>query len=265
MKSHGCFGIKFESQSKNGKVALIGSPDAGTGVVDIYAEGNDATALTHSENLTCSATGISGFGTVVRSSNNKWHITGARLSQSEEGFAVIIRQLPNSEVFQDYQLLTVPTGRGSSTMCDFGYSVAISQDSRVIWVGAPGIDKVYGYQLNEYEDQLQRFTGDGSTREFDLTGLVDVDSADELSVVVNNILQTVTTDWSYSTILKTVTFVTAPLTDVDCIPETNVLCSPPIVSVKLLPTSKLNASHLIFNLPVIVRFKSPSTYLKSFL
>ena len=207
--ANGKFGSSV-SQSKNGKVALIGSPDAGTGVVDVYVEGDTATTLSHSENLTCGATGISGFGTVVRSSNNKWHITGARLSQSEEGFAVIIRQLPNSEVFQDYQLLTVPTGRSSSTMSDFGYSVAISQNSRVIWVGAPGIDKVYGYQLNEYEDQLQRFTGDGSTREFDITGLVDVDSTDELSVVVNNVIQTLTTQWSYSTALKTITFVTAP-------------------------------------------------------
>lgn len=86
---------------------------------------------------------------------------------------------------------------------ELGYSVAISADERWMYVGAPAGDRVYAYNKIGIQFQSKQFVGDGSTTEFDVNGIIIVDSnnvvgATQVGVVVNNIPKIEGTDYVWS-------------------------------------------------------------------
>ena len=99
---------------------------------------------------------------------------------------------------------------------EFGYDVAISDDERWMYIGAPGADKVYTYNKVDVQTQTIEFTGNGFTQNFDTSSVivVDDDSADggigsqQIGVLINNIPQVFDVDWEFNDGI--VVFTTAP-------------------------------------------------------
>ena len=84
-------------------------------------------------------------------------------------------------------MLTSPTDAHS--LDEFGYSVAISKNEKWAVVGSPGATatKVHVYQRIDNPTQSVVFTSDATISQFDIGGLIQVDSAAQLSVVINNV------------------------------------------------------------------------------
>jgi hypothetical protein len=186
------------SQSPDGKIALVGASgyNSGAGAVYVFGQSSSTGDLQPGPIFTLGVTAQTGYGHIVESGGLGWNVVGAPLSKSEEGYAVLIREFLETGNFVEWQLLTVPVGRGDSTQSEFGYSAAISSDGRILWVGAPGVDKVFGYQLVEFELQKMRILGDGQTKSFTISDNIMVSTAYEISVVVNNNLRTPITDYT---------------------------------------------------------------------
>jgi hypothetical protein len=106
-------------------------------------------------------TAARGYGTSVDFGNQTWAAAGAPGSLGstgavDNGYAVVIFKdpqlaAPGNIPYGQWQLLTSP---GSTTAAEeFGYSVAISQDERWMYVGAPGANAVYAYGRVDWERQ----------------------------------------------------------------------------------------------------------------
>ena len=203
------------SQSPDGLTSLVGAPDWQSGRGSVYVFGQigtgdiqEGTQLHLGKITSTIEKDIAGYGSSIDSADNGWNIVGASESKSGEGYAVVINQTSNG-VIRETQLLTVPgNGPGDSTASEFGKSVAISPNSKWIFVGAPGDEKVYTYQRREYEQQEHEFLGDGTTTIFDISDYITVDDETQISMNIDNIIQVAVTDYTLSSgILE---FVKAP-------------------------------------------------------
>lgn len=114
-------------------------------------------------------------------------------------------------------VMTTPLNNGDQVNIflydEYGYSVAISDDGRWMYVGAPSGDRVYAYNRVDLEFQSKQFIGDGSTTQFDVSDTIVVDANNviggtQIGVIVNNIPKTLNVDYTY--VDGVITFDSAP-------------------------------------------------------
>ena len=187
------------SQSKNNTYAIVGSPDydSGAGAIYTYVR-TSLVPLLQNSIIELPATDTIGFGQSLSIGNQTWQIAGAPSSYNSRGYAAVVYLQPESAEFSITSLLTVPEPKELVHPAEFGYSVAVSRDEHWMYVGAPGINKVYAYGLVEIPTQSVRYVTDGSTYTYNYNDTILVDSAypGQLTVVLNNQLLTEGIDYN---------------------------------------------------------------------
>lgn len=136
---------------------------------------------------------LGGYGSSI-SQGIGYNAVGAPKSKSDEGYVVVINS--TGGVVSEQQLIINPENAAAdSTASEFGHSVAMSNDASWLYVGAPGTDKVYTYQKRDVEAQQIEFTGEGSTVQYTIINDITVDDGTQVTVNVNNLVQTNVTDY----------------------------------------------------------------------
>jgi hypothetical protein len=116
--------------------------------------------------------------------------------------------LTDPNPFVNWQLLVNPETLTAPSR--FGDSVSMSADERWLYVGAPGTNKVYTYGRVDWQDQTVSDEGDGVTLIYDISDVIQIDQATQISVVVNGVTQILNTDYTVAPGFDTVTFAQAP-------------------------------------------------------
>lgn len=181
------------AQSKNNTYAIVGSPgyNSGSGAIYTYVRTSTVPLLENSV-IELSATDTVGFGQALSIGNQTWQVIGAPESYTSRGYAAIVYLQSGGADFSITSLLTVPEPKDLVYPAEFGYSVVVSSDEHWMYVGAPGINKVYAYGLVEIPTQSVKYITDGDTTTYNYDNHIMVDSAypGQLSVVLNNQLLT---------------------------------------------------------------------------
>ena len=162
------------------------------------------------------------YGTSVDFGNQTWAAAGAPgslgaggVGTPDNGYAVVIYRdpqlaTPGNIPYGQWQLLTTP---GSLLAAEeFGHSVAISQDERWMYVGAPGANAVYAYGRVDWSRQISQALGNGTAIDFYIGDLIQIDANTQLTVSVAGDEQILGTDYTVVDGLTTVRFATAPAT-----------------------------------------------------
>jgi len=157
--------------------------------------------------LTLDGTGVRGYGNSVDFGYQTWAVAGASASlgptgSADDGYACVIFQdpefVPGSIPYTQWQLLTQPGTTTSSTPGpgEFGYSVAISQDERWMYIGAPGLNQVHAYGRVDWQDQFLNTFADGSTLEFGFNQAIQISAATQIRVTVDGQTQILNSDYT---------------------------------------------------------------------
>jgi len=134
---------------------FVGEPGNLLGAVRVYTKdplGN----FNFTTSLFPSIVGAGRFGHSV-ALGNRIGVVGAPGTSSNTGAVVIYEQIAGN-VLSLKQTLTPPNQRPSTTEAEFGYSVAISDDDRWVYIGAPGDNSVHAYGLRYAEEIIDNFT-----------------------------------------------------------------------------------------------------------
>lgn len=224
------------AQATNRYAALVGSPRYGfgtgtsKGAVYLYVKNysdqyapvspiGDGDAI-----LTLDASGVRGYGNAVDFGNQTWAVAGASKSLGtanipNSGYAAVIYRdptlgQPGIIPYAQWQLLVPDSGTDRALAGEFGYSVAMSLDERWMYIGAPGINKVYAYGRVDWQNQFLRARSDGITTAYDISADIQIDAATQLLVTLDGRILTLGTDYTVNGSFTTVTFTTAPALDV---------------------------------------------------
>jgi hypothetical protein len=148
--------------------------------------------------LTVNATGIAGYGNAIDIGDQSWAIVGASKSNTNRGYAVSIYRDPGADSFDQRQLLVAPD-EDFTADSEFGKAVTMSLDERWMYIGAPGINKVYAYGRVDTQFQSVEYTTDGgfTYNWSDSIVLTSPSSShpQQLSVVLNNTLLKYPSEW----------------------------------------------------------------------
>ena len=177
------------AQSKDNAYVIVGSPNYNSGAGAVYTYIRTSTVpLLQNAILELPATDTVGFGQSLGVGNQTWQVVGAPDSYSSRGYAAVVYRQSATADFSISALLTVPEPKDLVYPAEFGYSVAISRDEHWMYVGAPGINKVYAYGLVDLPTQSVKYVTDGSTTTYNYNNHVIVNSAysGQLIVVLNN-------------------------------------------------------------------------------
>jgi hypothetical protein len=171
--------------------------------------------------LTLDGPGVRGFGNTVAFGNKDWAVAGASASlgsagQASNGYAAVIYRdpllaAPGSIPYGPWQLLTTPDSV-SVDQGEFGYSATVSLDERWMYIGAPGVNRVYAYGQVPWEKQFVNGFGDGSTKSFYIGDAIQINAATQLQVGVGGAGQILNVDYTVDSTFSTVTFTNAPIT-----------------------------------------------------
>lgn len=178
------------AQSKDNLYAVVGSPGYDSDVGAIYTFVRTSiqpfapNAILQLEN----AVDTVGFGHAVSVGDETWQVVGAPASYNSRGYASVIYRTPGTVSFTNSVMLTVPDPRDLVYPAEFGYSVAMSRDERWMYIGAPGINKVFAYGQVEVESQSVNYTTNGTTNIFNYSDSIVIDSQDDqqITVILNN-------------------------------------------------------------------------------
>jgi len=222
------------AQARNKLAAFVGSPNFGfgtgpsKGAVYVYVKGYGdqyvpVSPLGASDAiLTLDATGVRGYGNAIDFGNQSWAVAGASASlgaggQANNGYACVIYRAPELGVagsipYGQWQLLTQPAGYGTllTGAGEFGYSVAMSQDERWMYVGAPGLNNVHAYGYVDWQKQFIRAIADGSTTKFAINSTIQINNKYQLKVTLNGQIQTVDVDYTIDNNFNIVTLNSNP-------------------------------------------------------
>jgi hypothetical protein len=116
---------------------------------------------------------------------------------------------PGSIPYTTWQLLTPPTAPDRAVAGEMGYSVALSQDERWMYVSAPGANQVHAYGQVDWQQQELKVFADGVTKSWNINNSIQIDNIYQLKVSLNRQVQTVGVDYTI-TDLNTVTFNNTP-------------------------------------------------------
>ena len=168
------FGSSVSVTSDN-NFALVGQPtfDSNSGAVTNFVL-NFNNDLVEDVTLISLVNASSGFGTAVVTTNDR-AVVGAPTSYGNIGYAYVYKRNLGGGVLSDIQVLAPNV----SSAALFGSSIAMSNDSRWLYIGAPGIGNVYVYGLND--------TIESSTYVIDPDGTSDTYTLDFVPVSEENI------------------------------------------------------------------------------
>ena len=208
------------AQSKDNLYAVVGSPSynaaadstLGTGAVYTYIR-TAVNPLVENSVLELNAEDTVGYGHAVSIGDQTWQVVGAPVSSNNLGYAATVYRIPNTSTFITSSVLTVPVVTDLAYPAEFGYSVAISQDEHWMYIGAPGINKVFAYGLVEVQTQTKKYMTDGITSIFNYSNYIVIDSQypDQLNVVLNN--EDLTQGLDYTLTATSVVFNSTPPSD----------------------------------------------------
>ena len=211
------FGTTIE-QGLIGQGLAIGAPGHSSGKGGVYCYNkSDTNTYQEATIMIPTATGFVGTGTSLSVGNNERIVAGAPASDSNKGYAVGIRRNSENGEFTQTQLFNA----GTSNADKFGQSVAVSDDERWLYISAPTATTdskyIHAYQQIAIQSQNLEFTGDGTTKDFIITGTIVVSSLNataqtQIAVTRNNIAQTAGSDYTVETsgTNQVVRFATAP-------------------------------------------------------
>jgi hypothetical protein len=225
------------AQATNRLALLVGSPrynhagGSNTGAVYVYVKNYgdqyapvspvaDADGI-----LSLAITGARGFGNSADFGNQEWAVAGASASwgpngagEANSGYTAVIYRdpalgQPGVNPYAVWQLLTQPgtTASANPGLGEFGYSVAMSQDERWMYIGAPGLNSVHAYGRVDWEKQVVKALGDDSTVSYDIAQTIQINDDSQLTVTVDGQVQLLGTDYTvtldsgmYTTVVFTV-------------------------------------------------------------
>lgn len=188
------------AQSKDNLYAIVGSPtynsDAGALYTYIRTSINP-----FQQNSVVELTGVPDallFGWAASVGNQTWQVVGAPASYNDSGYAAVIYRTPGTNSFIPTALLTAPTTADLLLPAEFGYSVAMSRDEHWMYIGAPGVNKVFAYGLVDVQAQSVSYVTNGTTTVFNYSDYIVIDSTypGQLTVVLNNQLLTYGVDYT---------------------------------------------------------------------
>ena len=198
------------AQSKDNLYALVGSP--GSDSVYTFVR-TSLSPFTENSILELNAVDTLKFGQSISIGDQTWQVVGAPASYNNRGYTSVVYRTPGTVSFAISSLLTVPDPRDLAYPAEFGTSVAVSRDERWMYIGAPGINKVFAYGLVEVEAQSVNYTTNGSTTVFNYSDYIVIDDQEDQQIVVilNNQLLTYGVDYIQTT--TSVVFSVAPVSD----------------------------------------------------
>lgn len=216
---------------------FVGSPQYGfaTGtakggvylyVRDIAEQYNPISPLPDEDNIfTLDVTGALGFGNAIAAGATQFAVAGASESlgpngEADNGLACVLWRDPELGSFgtspwAELQLIALPGSSASTTpgAGEFGYSVAMSQDERWLYVGAPGLNYVYAFGRVDWQDQQLSYRANGVDTQVTIADSIRIDNANQIQVFVNGALQTLGVDYTVDAVFNKVTFTVAPAAD----------------------------------------------------
>ena len=150
------YGVSI-AQSETNYSALVGAPGAnsGTGTVFTYFRGI-LTDYQFNNIITLGVPDTASFGNMLTFGNSTWAVAGANASNYGMGYAAVIYRDPAVNAVTITQIL-VPPDQDFGTI-GFGTSGAISKDEKWMYIGAPGANKVYAYEMVEVPEQVIEYT-----------------------------------------------------------------------------------------------------------
>jgi len=192
------------AQARNRLAALVGSPRYGFGsgteygAIYVYVKSYGDQYIpvspigTNDAILTVTTTGVRGLGNSADFGNQTWAAAGASASQgtgslANVGYAFVIFRdpllgEPGSIPYTTWQLLTPPTAPDRAVAGEMGYSVAVSQDERWMYVSAPGANQVHAYGQVDWQQQVLKVFADGTTKSWDINNSIQIDNIYQLKV-----------------------------------------------------------------------------------
>ena len=202
------------AQNKDNIYAIVGSPEynSGTGAAYTYIR-TAVNPFAENSVLELNAVDTVGYGRAVSIGNQTWQVIGAPASDNNLGYAATVYRIPGTSTFMTSGLLTVPVVTDLVYPAEFGYSVAMSQDEHWMYIGAPGINKVFAYGLVAVQTQTKKYTTTGTTSIFNYSNYIVIDSQypNQLTVVLNN--QELTEGLDYILTANTVVLNSTPPSD----------------------------------------------------
>jgi hypothetical protein len=203
------------AQSKNNLYTVIGSPgyDSTVGAIYTFIRTSISPFVENSILQLDNAVDTVGFGQSLSVGNETWQAVGAPASYNNRGYASVVYRTPGTASFINSTILTVPDPRDLQYPAEFGYSVAVSRDERWMYIGAPGINRVFAYGLVEIGSQSVTYTTDGTTNIFNYSDyiVIDFQEPEQITVVLNNQLLTYGVDYTQTS--TSIVFSTAPVSD----------------------------------------------------
>ena len=204
------------AQGMNNQGLLVGATGYASAIGGVYAFNKNDTGVYLEKTILSpdASLSFSGFGFSSDAGNTEWAIVGAPESDSNKGYATAINRTASDGSFALYQNFNT----GTNDADKFGYSVAVSDDERWMYVSAPADNKVYAYNKINVQDQRLEFTGDGTNSTFVIEPTIQVSTVDataqtQIAITRNNVAQTAGADFTVSTAvggLQQVNFTTPP-------------------------------------------------------
>ena len=194
------FGTTVE-QGLLGQGLAVGASGYASGKGAVYCFGkSDTNTYKQVSIMTPTASGFSGFGTSLSVGNTEWIVGGAPASDSNKGYAVAINRNSSNGQFRQTQLFNT----GTVDADKFGQDVAVSDDERWLYIGAPEDNRIYAYNKVGVQSQTLKFVGDATTKDFIITGTIVVSAVNataqtQIAVTRNNIAQTDGGDFTVQT------------------------------------------------------------------
>jgi hypothetical protein len=168
------FGISV-AQGYQNLFALVGAPGftSGGGVYTFVK--TDTNPFEQNTLIQLTAPATERYGHSVSVGNQNWMVAGAPDSYNKSGWATVIYRAQGLPTFEIVSLLTNPIPNDLIYPGEFGYSVAMSQDERWMYIGAPGINSVYAYGRVDVEHQEVIYYTDGLTGVFDFSNVIEIE------------------------------------------------------------------------------------------
>jgi hypothetical protein len=213
------FGTSVAQRGDN-LAALVGMPGVtalgmlpGSGAIASYVlDSQSQTYRANGQETLINVSGLQGYGTSLAIGSNTWAVAGAPQSKpypinnDKIGFVGVLKWNILRDIFFSTQVLLPLDQPGP---IEFGTSVAISNDERWIYVGAPKENAVYAYGRKDLEDEVVEYISNGSQLTYNVSAL-QFNGASQLQVFVNETEIYFGQQWSLSG--NTVTlFIAAPV------------------------------------------------------
>jgi hypothetical protein len=202
------------AQTNNLLAILVGTPniDSGTGHVNIFRWNSETDGYSTEGQLALPVANVASYGDTVAFGHNVWGAAAASRSLNDLGYVGVIQRNVVTGALSQTQLLLRPSP--SIDPIRFGQSIAISQDERWMYIGAPNDamgGKVYAYGRVDVESQVVTYLADGNTTSFNYSDNIVVDTAYRaIQLIVSEGANVLTAGVDYTVTLDSVVFNTAP-------------------------------------------------------